>query len=98
MRIRKITYVRNGKRTQSRKWYASWQDSSGRMRCMALFPERKPSEEAAGKIEKLESVRASGGMIPPELTRFIENTTPYIRAKLAEFGVLPSTAVTASKP
>ena len=98
MNIRKITYVRDGKKTQSDKWYASWQDSSGRMRRMALFADRKASQEVSGKIEKLESVRASGGMIPPELSRFIESTTPYIREKLAEFGVLPASAVTASKP
>ncbi len=98
MKILKITYTRKGKRTQSDKWYASWKDSSGRLRRLALFPDRKPSQEAAGKIAKLESIRASGDMIPPELSRFIEGTTPYIRAKLAEFGVLPASAITASKP
>ncbi len=98
MRIRKITYIRDGKKTQSDKWYASWQDSSGRLRRLALFPDRKASQEAAGKIEKLESIRASGDMIPPELSRFIEGTTPYIREKLAEFGVLPQSAITAGKP
>ena len=98
VRLLKITYVRDGKRTLSDKWYASWQDSSGRMRRVALFPDRKISQEAAGKIEKLESVQASGGMIPRELSHFIETTTPYIREKLAEFGGLPTSAITASKP
>ncbi len=43
------------------------------------------------------SIRASGDAIPPEVSRFIENTLPTIRQKLAEWGIIDATKIAAGK-
>ncbi len=81
----------------SRKWYAVWMDFSDVLRRLPLFEDRQSSDEAARKINKLNSIRAAGDTIPPELSRYIETMPPAIRGKLADWGLLPASRVTASK-
>jgi len=86
MKLRKMTYTQNGEKRQSEKWYAVWVDHSETLRRVPLFADRKASDEIAYKIDKLNSVRASDGILPPELSRFVEQMPSAIRIKLANWG------------
>src|SRR5207247_10163355 len=54
--------------------------------------------EAGQKIDRLVNLRAANDTPDPELSRWIETTTAFIREKLAEFGIIESTKFAASKP
>ena len=49
-------------------------------------------------MEHLIGIRASGAMVPPELHRFIENTTPAIRQKLAAWSIIDAARVAVVTP
>lgn len=98
MKLRKMTYTQDGETRQSEKWYAVWIDFSETLRRLPLFSDRKASGEIAYKIEKLNSIRASGDILPPELSRFVEQMPPSIRLKLATWGILSAVKVAAAKP
>lgn len=82
---------------QSSKWYAVFQDYAEVLRRLPLFADRRSSDELARKIDKLNSIRASGDTIPPELSRFVETMPPAIRNRLAEWGILSTTRAAAGK-
>jgi len=82
----------------SARWYAVFVDCSGQLRRLALMEDKKASGELARRINDLNSVRAGGGMMTPDLTRFVETMQPGIRAKLAEWGILSAARVAAGKP
>ena len=82
----------------SPKWYAVFVDYSETLRRLPLFEDRKASDEISRKIDRLNSVRAAGETIPPELHRYVETMPPRIRAKLAAWGILSNARVAAGKP
>jgi len=82
----------------SAKWYAVFSDFSEALRRLPLLEDRKASEEMARKINAMNSIRASGDTMPPDLARYIETMPPAIRGKLAEWGILSASRVAASKP
>jgi integrase len=82
----------------SSKWYTVFSDWSETIRRLPLLKSKKASAELARKIDHLNSIRASGDVIPPELTRFVETMLPSIRAKLAKWGILSAARVAAGKP
>jgi integrase len=82
----------------SPKWYAVFVDYSETLRRLPLFEDRKASDEMARKIDRLNSMRAAGETIPPDLHRYVETMPPRIRGKLAAWGILSNTRVAAGKP
>ena len=95
MKLRNAIYVEGGVRKQTRKLYGVFADHLGIKRRLPLFTDRKNAAEAARAIERLVNVRASGEFVPPELQRFIENTRPAIRKRLAAWGIIDATRVAA---
>src|SRR5436309_462137 len=89
-----------GKKTKlmSEKWYAVFVDYGDTLRRLPLFDDRKASDEMSRKIDRLNSIRASGETIPPDLSRYIETMPPRIRTKLAEWGILSAARAAAGKP
>ena len=98
MKLRKMPYWQDGRRKLSSRWYAVWVDFSDTLRRLPLFEDRKASDELARKIDRLNSVRASGDTMPPELARYVETMPPAARAKLAEWGILSAAKVAAGEP
>jgi integrase len=82
----------------SAKFYAVWVDYSGQLRRLPLFQDRKASEEMSRKIDRMNSLRAGGETLPPELSRFVETMPARIRERLAEWGIISPSPATASKP
>ena len=82
----------------SAKWYAVFVDSSEALRRLPLLEDRKASEETARTINAMNSIRASGDTMPPDLARYIETMPPVIRSKLAEWGILSGSRVAATQP
>jgi len=60
----------------SAKWYAVFVDSSEALRRLPLLEDRKASEEMAWTINAMNSIRASGDTMPPELARDIATMPP----------------------
>lgn len=98
MTVEPAVYMVDGEKRLTTKLYAIFSDHNQIMRKLPLFADKRNSQEAARKIERLVHIRASGDSIPPELSRFIENTTPHIRKRLADWGILDTRHVEASKP
>src|SRR5437870_5622938 len=98
MTIKPAIYMVNREKKLTKKLYAIFSDHNQIMRKLPLFDDKRNSNEAAQKIERLVHIRASGDTIPPDLSRFIENTTPHIRKRLADWGILETRHVEASKP
>ena len=97
MKIRRGSFTKNAIARKTKKLYARFYDHNAVRRNLPLFQDEKNSAEAARAIERLVNIRASGSDLPPELQRFIENTLPTIRNKIAEWGIIDSTRVAAVK-
>ena len=97
MKVRAVTYTQDGAKKLTRKLYGVFADHNGVIRKLPLFADKKNSKEAARFVGRLVSIRASGDAISPEVSRFIENTLPTIRQKLAEWGIIDTTKVAAGK-
>lgn len=97
MQIRKASFTKGGVTRSTKKYYARFYDHREVRRHLPLFADKKNSEEAGRAIERLIGFRASGADLPSELHRFIENTLPAIRTKLAEWDIVDPTRVAAVK-
>ncbi len=100
MKVRRVPYypaADTGKKL-SRKWYAVFVDYSEVLRRLPLFTDRKASEELARKVDRLNSIRAAGDTIPPDLSRYLESMPPGILTRLAKWDIVPASRMTASKP
>jgi integrase len=97
MQLRQLTYTDNGVTKLTRKWYGVFADHRGVIRKLSLFADRKNAAEAARNVERLVHTRAAGDLLPPELSRFLENTLPAVRKKLAEWDIIDATRVAAGK-
>ncbi len=95
MKVGPAIYTERGKRKLTKRLYARFTDHAGIKRKLPLFNDKKNSTEAARSIERLISTRASGDILAPELQRFIENTLPSIRGKLAEWDIIEASRVAA---
>ena len=98
MKLRKMNYKQNGETRQGEKWYAVWMDHSETLRRLPLFADQKASNEIARKIDRLNSVRASGDTLPPDLSRYVEQMPRAMRTRLAEWGILSAAKAAAGKP
>jgi len=97
MRLRPVVYTKNGEKRHSRKLYGVFVDHAGVLRKLPLFADKKNAGEAARLVERLVHARAAGDSLTPELSRFIENTLPAIREKLAAWGIIDAAKVAAGK-
>lgn len=91
MKVRKVSYKKNGKTHTSAKFYAHFADHQGIRRRLALFEDLENSNEMARAIQRLVSLRASDNVIPSELLRLISHTFPYFRENLAKWDIIDST-------
>ena len=97
MKLRKMPYWSNGERKLSDKFYAVFMDYSDVLRRLPLFEDRKSSDEIARRIDKMNSLRAAGDTLPPEMARYVETMPPIIRNRLADWGILSMTRAAAGK-
>lgn len=97
MKLQHGSFTKNSIARKTQKLYARFYDHNSVRRNLPLFQDEKNAAEAARSIERLVNIRASGSDIPPELGRFIENTLPPIRDKLAEWGIIDSSRVASVK-
>ena len=99
MRVFRMTYKDGGgwKRTVS-KWYLEFRDHQDRVRRMPAFTDKRASEELGRKVERLVSLRVSGGQPDTTLALWLETIPTRLRTKLARIGLLNPQTVAASKP
>ncbi len=87
MRIYKPTYKdkRSGKKNKCQHWHIDFTDNKQIRRRLSGFSNKKATEKAAERIEELLS---SGGILSPELQRWIENIPEKMRENLIHLGVI----------
>ncbi len=102
MKVKRVSTstTRAGRRVprQSGKWYGVFVDYSGALRRLPLLTDRKASDALAHAIDRLNSLRAAGETIPPDLTRIVESMPPAVLGKLAGWGIIPASRLSAAKP
>jgi integrase len=103
MELRRMTYtvkVEDGKtrREKSDKWYAVFVDFTGQIRRIPLDADKGTARELAGKIDKLNKTRGSGGVLTPELADFIKIMPPPLRDRLVKYNIVESVKVYANLP
>src|SRR5947209_3730968 len=98
MEVRRPSRYENGKKSEAKKFYAFFADHNRVQRKLALFNDRKASDEGGRKIARLVDLRAANDTLPEELSRWVETTTPCIRSKLALFGIIAPAKMAAGKP
>ena len=69
-------------------WYCRFNDHLNIQRQVQLFKDKRASEEAARKIERLCDFRRAKQSIDSELLRFIEELSYNLKNKLAEWNIL----------
>ena len=91
MKIYKPTYKdKGGKTKKCQHYYIDFTDNRGKRRKLPAFSNKRASEKAADKIEELLS---SGGILSPDLQRWIENLPDKMRNNLVKFGLIDSQRV-----
>lgn len=81
---------KNGKKKKCQHWYIGFTDNRQQRRRLPAFSNKRATEKAAEKIEELLS---SGGILSPELQRWIENIPGKMRNSLVKFGLIDSQRV-----
>ncbi len=91
MRIYKQAYTgKAGKKKKCQHWYIGFTDNHGTRRSLPAFRNKRATEKAAEKIEELLS---SGGVLSPDLQRWMENMPDKMRNRLIKFGLIDSQRV-----
>jgi integrase len=87
MKIYKPTYrdKQSGAVRKCRHWYLTFTDNRRIRRRLPAFSNKRATEKAAEKIEELLS---SGGILSPDLQKWIENLRENMREKLIKFGLI----------
>ena len=99
MRALQSTYKdAKGRTRPTQTWYVEFRDHLEMPRRVAGFHDRKATEALGRNIEKLAWCKADGGTLDPVLTRWVEGLSPYLRRKLAAFGILDAGKVAALRP
>lgn len=81
---------RIGKKKECQHWYISFADGNGKRWRVPAFSNKRASEKAAEKVEELLSC---GGILSPDLQRWIENTSEKMRNNLIKSGLIDSQRV-----
>ncbi|MBW8015074.1 MAG: site-specific integrase [Planctomycetes bacterium] len=86
MKLYKPIYTdKSGNKKKCQSWYIGFTDNQNKRRRLPAFSNKRASERAAEKIEELLS---SGGVLSPDLQRWIENTSGKMRKSLVKFGLI----------
>jgi len=94
MKLFKPTYTdRDGRKKNCHCWYLTFTDNRGTRRRLMAFTNKRASEKAAEGIEEL---LAYGGMLSPDLQRWLDNLPKKFRDKLISFGVVDSNRISHS--
>lgn len=95
MKVFKPTFTdrRTGKKKRCRHWYATFTDNRQIRRRLPLFADKRASERTAQNIEQLLSC---GGVMTPELLRWLESVPVKQRNKLVEWQIIDSQRVSAN--
>jgi len=88
MKIYKPTYrdKQGGAVKECQHWYLTFTDNRGIRRRLPAFSNKRATEKLAEKIEELLS--SAGGVLSPELQKWLENLSEKTRGKLIAFGLL----------
>jgi len=73
---------------QCRHWYLTFTDNRQIRRRLPAFSNKRATEKAAEKIEELLS--SGGGVLSPDLQKWLENLRENMRGKLIAFGLIDS--------
>ena len=85
MRVYQNTYKdAKGKTKTARKWYLDFYDHLKIRRRLSGFTDRKATEALGRNIEKLVWCKASGQILDPTLTKWVEGLSPSLRNLTAE--------------
>jgi len=103
MKLRRLpVYDLNGQGKQTKrltkKWYGIFVAFDGHLRRLPLLPDRRASDELARTVDQLNSMRSSGGVLPPDLARAVEDMPAKILKTLAKWRILSTERVSGSKP
>ena len=99
MRVFQSTYKdKKGRTRTTRKWYVEFRDHLERPRRVSGFTDRKATEALGRNIQRLAWCKANSETLDPVLTKWVEGLSPYLRRKLAEFGILDAGKVAALRP
>lgn len=86
MKLYKPTYSdKSGNAKKCQHWYIGFTDNRGKRRRLPAFSNKRSTLRAAEKIEELMS---SGGVLSPDLQRWIENIPDKMRSSLVKFGLI----------
>ena len=96
MKLYKPTYKdKNGKKKKCNHYYLTFTDNRGSRRRLPAYSNKRASEKLSEKIEELLS---SGGILSPDLQRWIENLSEKTRDQLVKFGLIDKARTIAAKP
>ena len=94
MKLYKPEYKdKSGRKKKCNHYYLTFTDNRGSRRRLPAYSNKRASEKLSEKIEELLS---SGGILSPELQRWIENLSPKMRDKLVKLGLIDSQRVSAN--
>ena len=86
------------KRKDARNWTVEFKDPLEVVRRLALFPDKRASEQAGRKIESMVACRMAGEGLTATLTQWVETIPGRVREQLAKWGVLDSSRYAAGMP
>jgi integrase len=104
MKIRKMTVYEKDSGTgkvskhPSKKWYAVFVDFAGVLRRLPLLDDERASKGLARITDSLNSLRSSGEILPPEMSRAIEDMPAVMRDRLVSWDIIPAAKAAARKP
>lgn len=92
MRVFKPKYTdkRTGKIKKCQHWYIGFTDNNDIRRRLPAFTNKRATEQAA---EKIGDILSSGGILSPDLQRWIENIPKKMRNSLVKFGLIDNQRV-----
>jgi len=97
MRVFKPYYYRNGRRHQVKKWWIEFRDHLHIRRRVAAFTDKAQSEALGRKIVKLANYKAAGEYPDATLSRWLEQIPNKLQSRLAEFALLDTNKMAATK-
>jgi len=98
MRVfRRVSKLANGRKSESRRWTIEIRDHHERVRRLTAFTDRKATEEAGRKVERLIGAKLSGMQPDTQLVQWLETIPDSMRNKLAEWEIIDGGRVAATK-
>ncbi len=99
MRVFQAPYKdRHGRKCKAKKWTVEFTDHLAAVRRVTGFTDMRQSEALGRRIDDLVAMKGNGAVLPPDMTKWIEDMPPKLRAHLAEIGLLDAGRVAAMRP